>query len=1071
MPFMGNIFYLNFHSVGTLIAVCFNLSAALFLLSIRKKSAASRYMGLGFLLMVFHPLAYLVGNVFYHPLAAYHRCMLPVVTAALIYFTQFLFHFPQPKTPRLARGFLIGQWIVTAVFWPLWATQIPTSGLEFNLLGHYWTFPSYLFNRLFSIHIILYVFIMVGVGVWRVISVKGKERWTILAILLAMMITSIVPAIANMLSHEGAMDRNTYQIIYSVMTVVGFFLLLVLYINITKDRTTFMARLSGISLVTFLVVFVLVSFFILNDKDRTYDTLQVQKIPRITGNSNYRPPDLAYVVRSQPLAGVVKTIYRHDRTHSLEPGALQASLVNTALWARMAELPQTNYLTALKQTLSNVPPSFAGYRAAILKQAQHSRLQGEEVKTALLRYLGSVDRLVLYQYNQLRKFSALRFAQQARSYLKAQTDGNFGPFAIALLQALDRPAQDRQRLRRRVLTMLAPLHPPRTRLYRADTNGERHFVAFQTIVDGTVYETGFSYRDYRAFLHPLAAQLAVTIIVIILLVSLGFRVFFYGTLLSPLRSLLAGVRRVNLGELDIKIPVKVEDEIGFLTRSFNMMVQSIRRANQKLKQYADSLEEKVAERTQELVEAKQETDTIMRTVNEGLFLLHRENGSYAVGAQYSSALEEILVTNNLAQRDYLEFMGELLHSKKQDNLAKYLELMFEGTVDEDTVNELNPVAQHQFVLSDNSHKYLQFRFTRVAEGDTISHLLVLVRDVTSQVVLSEKLRQTEEKARGQMEQLFSILQVDPGLLAEFLSDMEQELSAVNRMLHDSETAATFNENLGALYRSVHTVKGNASILNLNFVAAKAHVFEERLKQLAEQDRLRDEDVQTVHLLYQDMAEVLHELRNLVERLLQFQSTFGEKRLSSGDLLLKAIEQAVQRISREQGKEVLLLSNNFDGHTVPAHYNRLLRDVLVQLVRNAISHGIEPPEERERLRKKERGTISISTSSNKGALQLVFRDDGRGIQLDKLGKAAIAAGRVTEEQVQAMRPAELARLMYLPGISTASATDLSAGRGVGMDVIKVSIEEAGGTIRFSSEPGKYTEFRITLPAAAGEEGSL
>lgn len=138
----------------------------------------------------------------------------------------------------------------------------------------------------------------------------------------------------------------------------------------------------------------------------------------------------------------------------------------------------------------------------------------------------------------------------------------------------------------------------------------------------------------------------------------------------------------------------------------------------------------------------------------------------------------------------------------------------------------------------------------------------------------------------------------------------------------------------------------------------------------------------------------------------------------------------------------------------------LADPLTHLIRNAIDHGLETPEERVAAGKAEIGTIHLSARHQGGSVIVEVRDDGRGLNVERIHQKALAAGlakpgeKLSEEQIHA--------LIFAPGFSTAaSVTDLS-GRGVGLDVVRRNIDALNGSFSLSSERGRGTHFRIRLP---------
>ena len=140
------------------------------------------------------------------------------------------------------------------------------------------------------------------------------------------------------------------------------------------------------------------------------------------------------------------------------------------------------------------------------------------------------------------------------------------------------------------------------------------------------------------------------------------------------------------------------------------------------------------------------------------------------------------------------------------------------------------------------------------------------------------------------------------------------------------------------------------------------------------------------------------------------------------------------------------------------------DPLLHLVRNAVDHGIETPDERVRAGKGRIGRIRLEASAQEGGAGFLIIDDGRGIDVDAVTKAAVKLGLV--ERDAALSVDQSLRLIFRPGFSTAKDVSSVSGRGVGLDVVESAIEQAGGAVRVRTQPGKGSEFLIQLAATFG-----
>jgi two-component system chemotaxis sensor kinase CheA len=140
----------------------------------------------------------------------------------------------------------------------------------------------------------------------------------------------------------------------------------------------------------------------------------------------------------------------------------------------------------------------------------------------------------------------------------------------------------------------------------------------------------------------------------------------------------------------------------------------------------------------------------------------------------------------------------------------------------------------------------------------------------------------------------------------------------------------------------------------------------------------------------------------------------------------------------------------------------LADPLTHLIRNACDHGLERPDQREAARKPETGHLVVSARPEAGRIIISIKDDGASIDPDKIGAIALDKGIVTEERLAAMPKEDIQALIMAPGFSTAAVTSDVSGRGVGMDVVKSSIEAFGGSISITSTKGRGSTFDLLLP---------
>jgi two-component system chemotaxis sensor kinase CheA len=168
---------------------------------------------------------------------------------------------------------------------------------------------------------------------------------------------------------------------------------------------------------------------------------------------------------------------------------------------------------------------------------------------------------------------------------------------------------------------------------------------------------------------------------------------------------------------------------------------------------------------------------------------------------------------------------------------------------------------------------------------------------------------------------------------------------------------------------------------------------------------------------------------------------------------------VRDLARKSNKEIEFET---DGEDTELDRNMVeaIADPLVHMVRNAVDHGVEPPADRAAAGKSRQGHVKLSAAHEGGSVVITLKDDGRGLNVDKILKKAIERGLVTANDN--LTESEIFQLIFLPGFSTAEKVTDVSGRGVGMDVVRTNIEALRGNVDISSQLGVGTVFRVRLP---------
>jgi two-component system chemotaxis sensor kinase CheA len=170
---------------------------------------------------------------------------------------------------------------------------------------------------------------------------------------------------------------------------------------------------------------------------------------------------------------------------------------------------------------------------------------------------------------------------------------------------------------------------------------------------------------------------------------------------------------------------------------------------------------------------------------------------------------------------------------------------------------------------------------------------------------------------------------------------------------------------------------------------------------------------------------------------------------------------VRDISRKLGKEVLL---TLEGEETEADKNIIeaLAEPLIHIVRNSLDHGIETPEVRRAAGKPAEGRLVIRASQDSGRVLIDISDDGKGIDPAVIKRKAYEKGIIDEAVLERISDQEAVNLVFAAGFSTAETVSDLSGRGVGMDVVRNAVERVNGSVALTSEVGKGTRLRLSLP---------
>lgn len=505
------------------------------------------------------------------------------------------------------------------------------------------------------------------------------------------------------------------------------------------------------------------------------------------------------------------------------------------------------------------------------------------------------------------------------------------------------------------------------------------------------------------------------------------------------------------------------------------------------------LEAKVAERTAELAQKNHDIQAMLSNMPQGLFTV--EVGEI-IHPEYSQFLEEIFATKNIAGKN----VHSLLFSNAKigaDKLESAKAAVF-ATLGEDPMNfdfNANLLVRDYEIKIGSQLKYLSLDWNPIIVNDTVNKLMVSVRDVT-------QLKEMENQARGQkreLEIISQLLNVSAEKYLAFEESTKHYIEANRSAIEAAESAD--DEVLALLFRNMHTVKGNCRTFGLSHFSDTVHEVESTYSAMKasadiawDANKLLDDLVRVEKGLaeYADVyrrvlgrgdkdssgrhdgfwmnSSVMNTIQNYadtqqVDKLRYYLAKIQAATLN--DVLVDVIA-SLSSIAIQLDKKTPIVSIEDNGIKIKKNGFELLTDTFAHILRNCVDHGIETPEERIALDKSERGQITINAMLIAAELKIFVKDDGRGVDIDKLLARGRQLGVLSKDKTYS--PDEIAELMFRSGVSTKEVVSDISGRGVGMDAVRNFMTQQGGNVEViisdliaPAEGFLPFELVLTLPA--------
>jgi HPt (histidine-containing phosphotransfer) domain-containing protein len=240
--------------------------------------------------------------------------------------------------------------------------------------------------------------------------------------------------------------------------------------------------------------------------------------------------------------------------------------------------------------------------------------------------------------------------------------------------------------------------------------------------------------------------------------------------------------------------------------------------------------------------ARQETQQIFQTVDQGLFLIDKELN---MGREHSKALESIFSSEVLEGQNLKQFLGNLVSTEDLEKVERYLNLLFDPHKKQRLLIDLNPLNQVAVQIDGDGqlqNKFLSFSFSRVVNKGKIIGVLSSVADITKEVLLGQKLEAETRRNEQQLEMISSLMGVDSDLLPEFLERSNETYTDLNDLLRTpSRTTSDFKGKADSMMALIHRIKGESAALGLDLISETCHQFENQIDRLVTNPHLSGDE--------------------------------------------------------------------------------------------------------------------------------------------------------------------------------------------------------------------------------------
>ena len=549
--------------------------------------------------------------------------------------------------------------------------------------------------------------------------------------------------------------------------------------------------------------------------------------------------------------------------------------------------------------------------------------------------------------------------------------------------------------------------------------------------------------------------------------------------------------------------IQIEGKAGKLLCGFSLNLANLK-IGQKLEEALSDLEKK----TSEAQEAQRNISSILECIPIGLATID-QTGTVLPGFSKSlvslidplyresivgSCLTDILGVDKNKQTEWKSWLNLVF--------TKYKEIPFKDMAELCDLNEFENELQ----------RILKLNWLPISSTDesSLDKLLVVIEDVTKQRELEKKMAELNQRHQENLELISQVINLGADEVTTFIYDSSQLLTDAQKIVESSNHDREF---VNELFRTFHTLKGSSGQYRFMTLQEMAHKVEDYLKVFRDNEgcinngaieeikhsieyargyisRIQDirsklggKDETLKQKAQRDPSSVMVNLSAIndirsgivriidktsgqmydmyyIQELKDLQEKIEALRKIQLSFFITSLESLVKNCCEKMGKKAELnLGSDFP---IDIEIVRKIHQCLIHIINNAISHGIEFPEERTQKGKIEQGVLIIAGKRGKQGIEISLEDDGQGIDLNAVREKISISFNIDREEVEQYNDQQLFSYLFKPGFTTKNEVSEFSGRGVGMDFVLDTVKKFGGDVIVESTSGKGTKVTLIIP---------